>query len=85
MIITFCLGEPFWRRVGQREVQAQVDPPATVAQALAVLAGAYPALGADLAEAGGALAVFLDEAAAEPARPVPDGARLHLLWAVSGG
>lgn len=85
MKVVFYLGEPFWRAVGQRQVEAQVEAPATVAQALAALAQAYPALAADLQTAEAVPAVFVDDQAAEPGQLVPPGARLHVVWPVSGG
>jgi hypothetical protein len=83
--VTFHLGEPYWRAVGCREVQAELDVPATVAEALAALVRAYPALAPDLGSAEGGPAVFVNDVAAEPGQPVPGGARLHLVWPASGG
>jgi molybdopterin converting factor small subunit len=85
MIITLHLGEPFWRQVGRREVTLDLAPGATVADALAALAQAYPALGPELSNAEAAPAVFVDDALAAPASPLAEAARLYVVWPVSGG
>jgi hypothetical protein len=85
MKITFLLGEPYWRSAGRREVAVSLPAPASVAQALAALAGAVPALRADLAGTEGAPAVFVDDEVAGPEHALTGDARLHLVWPVSGG
>lgn len=85
MIAEVHLGEPFWRAVGQREVRLTLSEGATVADALAALSEHYPALARDLRSGEAAPAVFVNDELATMESRLTDGARLHIVWPVSGG
>jgi molybdopterin converting factor small subunit len=85
MKITLRLGEPFWRTLGRREVELVLDNGATVADALAALTAAHPALIAELRDGDAEPSLFLEDEVAPPDSRLTDGARLYLVWPVSGG
>ena len=74
---------------GASSVEVDVDPPVTVGGVVDALAAAHPGVGRRIRDEAGALRrhvnVFVgsDKAAADT--PVPDGAELTVLPAVSGG
>jgi len=85
MKISIRLGEPFWRTAGQREVEIAMPEGATAADALAALAQTYPALAADLSNGEAQPTLFIGDEVASLDSPLVDGARVHLVWPVSGG
>ena len=85
MKITVRLGEPFWRTVGQRNIELTLDNGATVADALASLRRAHPALADELNSDEAEPALFMEDEIAKPELPLTDGAKLYLVWPVSGG
>ena len=85
MNITVHLGEPFWRVVGQREATVALTAGATVAGALAVLSQRHPDLAADLDNGEAHPAVFINDEIARLDSPLTDGAKLYVVWPVSGG
>lgn len=84
MNVVVRLGEPFWRTVGEREVELDLPEGATVAEAIRVLGERHPALAPEL---GGELlpAIFFEESEARGDSPLKPGDRLHVVWPVSGG
>jgi sulfur carrier protein ThiS len=48
MRITLRLGDPLWRKVGQRRLDLELAEGQTAADALALFTARYPAAGADL-------------------------------------
>ncbi len=84
MNVSLRLGEPFWRAVGEREVELSLPDGATVSDALRALGERCPAILPDL---GGEItpAVFLEESEALPDLPLKPGDRLYIVWPVSGG
>ena len=85
MNVIVHLGEPFWRAAGQREVEVSLAPGACVADALTALINRYPALASDLSGREAHPAVFMGDEQAAPESPLAEGARLHIVWPVSGG
>jgi hypothetical protein len=83
--VTIHLGEPLWRAVGKREVELDMAEGATVADAFAALAQAYPLLGSELGHAEMQPATFMQDAEALPEAPLSAGAKLYILWPLSGG
>lgn len=77
------LGEPFWRVVGQREVTVELPAGSRLADLLAHLRQAYPALDAELVEAPPLL--FRGDEEAAPDDPLAPDDRVHLLWPIAGG
>ena len=85
MKVTVRLGEPFWRTVGAREVEIDLNDGATVADALNALGQRYPALAAELDGAEARPALFVNDDEAQPDSQVFDAATVFILWPVSGG
>jgi hypothetical protein len=85
MRVVVHLGEPFWRRVGQREVELDLANGATVADAFVALAQAHPTLRTDLGDDELQPATFMNDAEALPEAPLAPGARLYIVWPLSGG
>ena len=85
MKVTVHLGEPFWRTTGQREVVVSLTDRARVSDALAALIKRYPALAPDLSGREARPVIFLDDGEAALDSPLVEGAKLHVVWPVSGG
>lgn len=85
MKVTIRLGEPLWREVGRREVEMDVPDTTRVGDLLGAMASAYPTLRPWLDGSEVPPMVFLDEAVADPATPLREGARPMLTWALAGG
>lgn len=85
MKITVRLGEPFWRTVGQRNVELTLGQGATVADALDALKQAHPTLADELSSGEGEATLFLEDEVAQPELPLRDGSKLYLVWPISGG
>ncbi len=86
MKVVLHLGEPFWRTVSQRELELALPAGSTVAEAFRAAAGDHPALASDLLGNGEAHpAVFVGDEAADLDTVLDDGARIHVLWPISGG
>ena len=77
------LAEPFWRTVGQRNLDVELAGGARVADLLAALLAQYPALAQEFAEAVPLIFVDEDEATGETA--LADGRTIHLVWPIAGG
>ena len=85
MNVTVHLGEPFWRAIGQREMIVALGTHAVVSDALSVLGKQHAALAAELANGEAPPIIFVnDEQAALDSR-LTDGAKIHIVWPVSGG
>lgn len=85
MKVTVRLGEPFWRAINVRAVELSLPDGACVADALAALGAGYPALAPDLRGDEAHPAIFLDEEEARPETRLAEGAKIHVVWPVSGG
>lgn len=83
MRVSIRLGEPFWRAVGQRDLEADLPPGADVGALLAQLCREYPALEQELREAPPH--IFTGDEEAHETTPLAEGSRVHLVWAVAGG
>ena len=77
------LAEPFWRSVGQRDLELNLDEGARVADVLKALIERYPALEKELASTPPHL--FAEEQEASPETPLTDGCHVYLMWPVAGG
>ncbi len=77
------LGEPFWRVVGQREVEVVLPAGSSLADLLAHLRQMYPDLETEMGAAPPLL--FLDDDEADPETLLSEGDRVHLLWPIAGG
>lgn len=85
MKVQIHLGEPFWRAAGQRQVEVALAKNATVADAFDVLTKRYPALATEFNNKEALPALFLDDEVAHLDSRLAEGAKLHVVWPVSGG
>ena len=83
MNIHVRLAEPFWRVVGQRNLDVELTAGSRMADLLAALLAQYPALAQEFADAPPLLFVGEDEADEETA--LADGRHVHLVWPIAGG
>ena len=85
MKVIVRLGEPFWHAVNTHEVGLMLRDDATVSDACATLARLYPAMQADLNSAEVQPLIFVNDDQADRTTPLIDGAKLYLLFPISGG
>ncbi|MBI5052299.1 MAG: MoaD/ThiS family protein [Chloroflexi bacterium] len=85
MKVFLHLGEPFWRAAGKREVEIILNDGATISDALASLAKTYPTLAQDLDGKEAKPMLFLNDEEASPEKILSNGAKIHVVWPVSGG
>lgn len=83
MRIYVRLAEPFWRVVGQRDLDLELEPNSQVADLLALLLSCYPALEKELSAAPPY--IFVGEEEVDHQTPLTDGDKVHLIWPVAGG
>jgi molybdopterin converting factor small subunit len=83
MRVPVRLAEPFWRAVGQREIELTLPDGARVADLLAHLCQRHPALKAELVEAPPV--IFIGEEEADENSDLREGCRVHIVWPVAGG
>jgi sulfur carrier protein ThiS len=83
MQITVRLAEPFWRSVGQRNLELELAEGSSVADLLTILHQRYPALVKEFTETPPH--VFFGEREVVPETPLTDGGRVHLVWPIAGG
>ncbi len=85
MKVRVHLGEPFWRAINSHEVELILRDNAIVADAYEELARSFPAMRSDLNSAEVQPVIFVDDAQADRSTPLIDGAKLYVLFPVSGG
>ncbi len=83
MRVKVRLGEPFWRIVGERNLELELSPGSNVRDLLAHLCREFQALEKEFEEAPPQ--IFIEDIQAKRDSLLSDGARIHLVWAVSGG
>ena len=85
MKIFLHLGEPFWRAAGKREIEITLNDGGSISDALASLAKMYPTLAKDLNGKEAKPMMFVDNEEALPEKVLSEGAKVHVVWPVSGG
>lgn len=83
MRIHVRFAEPFWRTVGQRDLELEIEQDAVVADLLDVLRQRYPTLAQEMKETSPHIFVGEDEASDET--QLEEDSYVHLVWAVAGG
>lgn len=83
MRVQVRLAEPYWRVVGQRDLELALEENALVADLLATLQREFPALAREMAEASPH--IFIADMEADLQTPLEDGDLVHLVWPVAGG
>lgn len=83
MKIQVRLAEPFWRNVGKRDLQVELEKNAKLSSLLAMLEKQYPALAAEMeAET---YHVFINDTETELDAALREGDRVHIVWPIAGG
>lgn len=83
MRVRVRLTEPFWRSVGERELEIEVEENALVGDLMGLLTKTYPELEREFAEASPM--VFLGEEEAAVESLLKEGQLVHLVWPIAGG
>lgn len=83
MKVSVRLAEPFWRTVGERDLQFELDDHASVADLMDHLTKAFPDLAREFEQAAPLVFLGDEEAAAEA--QLKDGQQVHLVWPLAGG
>lgn len=83
MLIYVRLAEPYWRTVGQRDLELELEDQARVSDLLALLTKRHPALKQELVQAQPHL--FIGELEVSEQSPLEEGDRLYVVWPIAGG
>ena len=83
MNIHVRLAEPFWRAVGQRDIEVTMNLASRADDLLAALRDRYPALAAEFDQSPPH--IFIGDVESAHDSLLPDGARVHLVWPIAGG
>lgn len=83
MNIHVRLAEPFWRAVGQRDIEVTMNLASRVDNLLAALRDRYPALASEFDQTPPH--IFIGDAEVSRDALLTDGARVHLVWPIAGG
>lgn len=83
MHIQVRLAEPFWRVVGQRDLELELDENSLMSDLLALLICKFPELKREMAQAQPH--TFIGEQEINPDTALHDGAQVHIVWPIAGG
>lgn len=83
MLVHVRLAEPYWRTVGQRDLELELEDQAHISDLLALLTKRYPALQQELVQAPPHL--FIDDQEVGEQSLLKEGDRLYVLWPIAGG
>lgn len=77
------LAEPFWRAVGLRDIEMNLNPASRVDDLLVALREQYPSLSSEFDQAPPH--IFIGDAEATYDSLLNEDARVHLVWPIAGG
>ena len=83
ILIHVRLAEPFWRVIGERDLELTLTADTTVLGLLSHLGELYPDLKSELRQTPPH--VFVGDTEADSEARLKDGARVHLVWPIAGG
>ena len=83
MKIRIRLAEPFWREIGLREMEMDMNPASCVDDLLVALREQYPSLGIEFDRTPPH--IFIGDMEATRDSLLTNGARVHLVWPLAGG
>ena len=83
MNIQVRFAEPFWRVVGQRNLEMRMASESNVRGLLALLCKQYPGISAEMAESTTIL--FVNEEEVDMDTILEEGDQVHILWPIAGG
>ena len=75
--------EPFWRAVGEREIDIEINSDAVVGDLLSLLIKRYSSLGQEFKEAPPV--IFLEDEEIGSETQLTEGCKLHFIWPIAGG
>jgi len=77
------LAEPFWRAIGLREIEMDINLASRADDLLVALREQYPSLGMEFDQTPPH--IFIGDAEASRDSLLTDGAHVHLVWPIAGG
>jgi hypothetical protein len=77
------LAEPFWRAIGLREIEMDINPASRVDDLLVALREQYPSLGMEFDQTPPH--IFIGDVEASRDSLLNEDARVHLVWPIAGG
>lgn len=77
------LAEPFWRAIGLREIEMDINPASRADDLLVALREQYPSLSIEFDQTPPH--IFIGDAEVTRDSLLTDGARVHLVWPIAGG
>lgn len=83
MKVEVRLAEPFWRSVGQRDLQLELGKNANLGDLLDILQKKYPALNAEMEEE--TYHLFINDTENGLNASLQEGDRVHIVWPIAGG
>ena len=83
MIIHIRLSEPYWRTVGQRKLDLELEDGQSVNDLLNALCGRNEGLAQEMEEAPPV--IFVDEVEASMETELSHDSHVHMVWPIAGG
>lgn len=83
MNIQVRLAEPFWRSVGRRDFQVEMEENGDLSELLSTLQKQYPALIIEMEEE--TYHIFINEEENGLDALLREGDRVHIVWPIAGG
>ena len=77
------LAEPFWRAVGLREMEMDINPASRLDDLLVALVEQYPSLGMEFDQTPPH--IFVGDVEASRDSLLNEDVRVHLVWPIAGG
>ncbi|MDO8754967.1 MAG: MoaD/ThiS family protein [Anaerolineales bacterium] len=77
------LAEPFWRAIGLREIEMDINPASRLDDLLVALREQYPSLGIEFDQTPPH--IFIGDVEASRDSLLNEDARVHLVWPIAGG
>ncbi len=83
MRVRVRLGEPFWRSVGKRELEFEMEAGRSVGELLSLLRRRYPELAREMDESPPR--IFVDSEEPGLGSILMDGCQVRFAWPIAGG
>ena len=83
MVIHIRLSEPYWRTVGQRDLDLEMENGKSVNDLVSALCGRNEGLAQEMEEAPPV--IFVDEVEASMEAELFHDSQVHLVWPIAGG
>jgi molybdopterin converting factor small subunit len=83
MVIHIRLSEPYWRTVGQRNFDLEMEDGKSVNDLVSAMCNHSKGLAQELEEAPPV--IFVDEVEASMETELSNGSNVHMVWPIAGG